>query len=177
MKFIETDIEGAYKIQVEKFGDDRGFFGRGYCEKEFLNQGIKMQIVQANIGFSKKKHTIRGLHYQLEPYAEDKLVRCDKGSLLDVAVDIRKDSSTYGKSIQIELNENELSLVFIPAGCAHGYQTLTDDTEIYYMVSAFYSPDHERGIRWNDPAIDVKWRESHDVIISDKDKNWPDFKI
>jgi dTDP-4-dehydrorhamnose 3,5-epimerase len=177
MKFTETNIEGAYKIQVEKFSDDRGFFGRGYCEKEFLNQGITMQIAQANIGYSKKKNTIRGLHYQLEPYAEDKLVRCVRGSLLDVAVDLRESSPTYGKSIEIELTEDESSLVFIPAGCAHGYQTLTDDTEIFYMVSAFYSPEHERGIRWNDPAIDVKWREIHNVIISDKDKNWPDFKI
>ena len=177
MKFIETNIDGAYRIEVEKFGDERGFFARGFCEKEFDEQGITMPVVQANIGYSKKKYTTRGLHYQLEPHAEAKLVRCTKGALLDVAVDIRPDSPTYGRSVAIGLTEEEPTQVFIPAGCAHGYQTLADDSEIFYMVSAFYAPDHERGIRWNDPSLDIPWKETENVIVSEKDKNWPDFTL
>jgi len=177
MKFFETNIKDAFRIEVDKFGDDRGFFGRAFCSNELKEQGIPMNVAQANIGFSKKKFTIRGLHYQLEPHAEAKLIRCTKGALLDVAVDIRPESPTCGNSIAIELTENEQNQVYIPAGCAHGYQTLVDDTEIFYMVSAFYAPEFERGIRYDDPALDIPWREAGEIILSDKDRNWPDFEF
>jgi len=132
--------------------------------------------MQANIGYSKKKYTLRGLHYQIAPHREAKLVRCTKGSLLDVVVDIRPDSPTYKEWIGVELSESNHTMFYVPEGCAHGYQTLEDDTEVFYMVSAFYAPEHERGIRWDDPAFGIQWREMDDIIISDKDRQWPDFQ-
>lgn len=176
MIFEKTSIKDAYVIKIEKYADERGFFARGYCEKEFQEHGIPFDIVQANIGNSKGKYTIRGLHYQLEPHAEAKLVRCVKGKLFDVIVDVRPDSSTYKKWLGVELTEDNHTMLYVPKGCAHGYQTLTDETEVFYMVSAFYAPEAERGIRWNDPAFNIEWRESENIVISDKDSGWNDYK-
>ncbi len=175
MIFNETAIKDAYLIEIEKWKDQRGFFARSYCKKEFSEHNISFEPVQANIGFSKMSHTLRGLHYQLQPHAEQKLVRCVKGKLYDVIIDIRTDSATYKNWIGVELSEEHYTMLYIPKGCAHGYQTLVPETEICYMVSAFYEPDSERGIRWDDPAFNIEWKESKSLIISDKDRQWPDF--
>lgn len=176
MVFKETEIAGAFIIEIEKYSDNRGFFARGYCEKEFNEQNISFEMVQANIGFSKKKHTIRGLHYQREPHAEAKLVRCTKGALYDVIVDLRPDSSTYMQWTGVELTSNNHKMFYVPKGCAHGYQTMEDETEIFYMVSAFYAPGFEQGLRWNDPLFNIQWKETDDIIISEKDQTWPDYR-
>lgn len=176
MTFRETAISGSYIINIERYADDRGFFARGYCEKEFKNQGISFNIAQANIGYSKNKYTLRGLHYQVEPHREAKLVRCTRGCLFDVIVDLRPESPTYKEWVGVELTEKNHTMFYVPEGCAHGYQTLEDDTEVFYMVSAFYAPDHERGIRWDDPAFNIEWKETETMIISEKDRQWPDYE-
>lgn len=175
MIFRKGKITGSYIIDIEKYSDERGFFARGYCDKEFEAQGISFDMVQANIGFSMHKHTIRGLHYQTAPHAEAKLVRCTKGALFDVIVDLRKDSPTYREWTGIELTPENRTMFYVPEGCAHGYQTLKDETEIFYMVSAFYAPEYEHGLRWNDPVFNIQWKENEDIIISNKDQNWPNF--
>ncbi|MEX0928940.1 MAG: dTDP-4-dehydrorhamnose 3,5-epimerase [Balneolales bacterium] len=177
MKFRETDIPDAWEITIDKKSDDRGFFGRGYCEREFREHGIIFNMVQANIGYSKHKNTLRGLHYQVEPDAEQKLIRCLKGAVFDVIADLRPDSATYGQWTGVELTAGNYAMLLVPEGCAHGYQTLTDDAEIFYMVSACYAPGSERGIPWDDPAFNIQWRDSENLIISEKDKNWPEYTI
>lgn len=176
MIFKETEISGSYIIEPEKFIDDRGFFARGYCEREFKNQGISFNIAQANIGYSKNQYTLRGLHYQAEPHREAKLVRCTSGALFDVIIDLRTESPTYKEWIGVELTEKKHTMFYVPEGCAHGYQTLEDNTEVFYMVSAFYAPDHERGVRWDDPAFNIEWKETKNMIISEKDRQWPDYE-
>ncbi|MEX0686546.1 MAG: dTDP-4-dehydrorhamnose 3,5-epimerase [Balneolales bacterium] len=177
MIFKKTAIEGAYKIILEKRGDERGFFARGYCEHEFKNQGIMFQIIQANIAYNPFRNTLRGLHYQIKPHGEKKLVRCVKGAIYDVIVDLRINSPSYMKWIGVELDAENRTMLYVPKGCAHGYQTLSDDSEIFYMVSAFYAPESERGINWSDPAFNIDWKKGGEMIISDKDKNWPEFTI
>lgn len=177
MTFRETAIPGSYIINIERYADDRGFFARGYCEREFKNQGITFNIVQANIGYSKNKYTLRGLHYQVEPHREAKLVRCTKGGLFDVIVDLRTESPTYKEWVGVELTEKNHTMFYVPEGCAHGYQTLEDNTEVFYMVSSFYAPDYERGIRWDDPTFNIEWVETDDKIISEKDRQWPDYEV
>jgi len=176
MKFIKTDIEGAFVVELEKFGDERGFFARAFCEKEFNKAGISFEPVQANIGFSSEKYTLRGMHYQTGRHAESKLVRCTKGAIYDVILDMRPHSATYKEWFATELSAENRKMLFLPAGCAHGYQTMEENSEIFYMVSAYYAPDAEQGVRWNDPAFNIRWMQTENIIISEKDKNWPDFK-
>ena len=174
MIFKKTNIIGAFIIDINKLGDERGFFARMWCKKEFEESGIKINMLQTNIAFSKYKGTLRGLHYQVKPFEEAKLVRCTKGSIFDVIVDLRPESSTYKKWIGVGLSEHNYKMLYVPEGCAHGYQTLEDNTELIYQVSQFYSPDHERGARYNDPSFGIEWPV--DVrVISDKDKNWQDY--
>lgn len=175
MIFNETSIQGAYVIEIEKIQDDRGFFGRAFCEKEFDDHEQDFTPVQANIGVNKKKYTLRGLHYQISPHGEKKLVRCVRGSIFDVIVDLRPDSPTYKQWFGIELTSKNYKQLYIPEGCAHGYQTLEDNTEIFYLVSEYYHPEAERGIRWNDPAFGIKWKETEDIVISEKDRQWSNF--
>jgi len=175
MIFKETTIKDAYIVELEKIEDKRGFFARSFCMNEFADHNIPFTPVQENTGYSKHKYTLRGLHYQINPYAEQKLIRCIKGSLYDVIVDVRPQSPTYKQWFGLELSANNHTMLYMPKGCAHGYQTLTDDTQISYMVSAYYKPEAERGIRWDDSEIDIDWKESENVIVSEKDCNWPDF--
>ena len=175
MIFKETEIDGAFIIELEKYEDERGFFARGFCEKEFIQNEIYFAPVQANIGYNKKKNTLRGMHIQIGAHAESKLVRCTKGRLYDVILDLRQDSQTYKKWTGVELSSENRKFFFLPEGCAHGYQTLEDDTEIFYMVSAFYAPEHERGIRWDDPLFNIQWKKDSDLIISEKDRSWDDY--
>lgn len=174
MKFIETELKGAYFIKLEKMVDERGFFARAFCKKEYAEFGLINEIVQINDSFSKDKGTLRGMHYQLEPKAEDKIVRCIKGSLYDVIIDIRKDSETFGKWIGVELTAENRKMLFVPKGFAHGFITLEDNTEALYLVTEFYAPEFERGIRWNDPKFNIRW-PIEALHISEKDKSNPDF--
>ncbi len=175
MNFIKTEIEGLYVVELNKLGDERGFFARAWCEKEFAEKNLTSRMVQANTSYSKNKGTLRGLHYQVSPHEEAKLMRCIKGAIFDVAVDLRPDSGTYKKWFGIELTESNRRMLFIPEGFAHGYQTLVEDTEAFYMSSAFYASEAERGLRWNDPAIAIKWPITENLNITDKDRSWVDI--
>jgi dTDP-4-dehydrorhamnose 3,5-epimerase len=174
MIFTETPLKGAYTIDLEKRGDDRGFFARFFCVNEFEKLGLDNKIVQINNSTSKDKGTLRGIHYQLAPKAETKIIRCLKGSFYDVIVDLRKESDTFLKWFGVELNEDNRTMLYVPKGFAHSFITLTDNSEAFYLVTEFYAPQYERGLRWNDPAINIKW-PIQPVIISEKDKNHPDF--
>ena len=176
MIFKETAVKDALIIELEKFTDDRGFFARGWCAKEFEANGIAKPFVQANVAYTKKRGTIRGLHYQVSPYEESKLIRCVKGALYDIIIDLRKESPTYKQWMGVELNEDNYRMLYVPEGFAHSYQTLEDNTEVFYPVSAFYHPAAERGIRWNDPAFSVTWPITENVILSEKDQTWPLWK-
>jgi dTDP-4-dehydrorhamnose 3,5-epimerase len=175
MKFRETNLEGAYIIEIEKLSDDRGFFARSWCRKEFEAQGLSPDLVQANVSYSYKKGTIRGMHYQIAPYQESKLIRCTRGAIYDVIIDLRPDSPTYKQWTGVELTVDNYTMFFVPKDFAHGFQTLTDETEIAYQVSQFYTPGSEKGIRYNDPNFNIQW-PLEVTIISDKDRAWPDFK-
>ncbi len=174
MRFHETTLPGAYVIELEKKGDDRGFFARFYCTKEFASHGLESNFVQVNNSLSAHKGTLRGIHYQLAPMAEAKLVRCIRGALWDVIVDLREDSHTFGNWYSEELTAENRLMMYVPKGFGHAFMTLEDNTEALYMVSEFYSPENERGIRWNDKRFNIQW-PIQPVIISDKDKAHPDF--
>ena len=173
MIFEETRIPGAFILEVERMEDERGFFARAWCRKEFQARGLNPDMGQSNISFNKKKGTLRGLHYQVAPLEEAKLVRCTRGAIFDVAVDLRPDSPTYLDWVGAELTADNRRMLYVPEGCAHGYQTLEDDTEVFYQVSQFYSPEAERGARWDDPAIGIEWRDTGTFLISEKDASWP----
>jgi dTDP-4-dehydrorhamnose 3,5-epimerase len=174
MKFYPAPLDEACTIELEKRGDDRGFFARFFCEKEFGDAGLETQFVQINNSLTAKKGTLRGLHYQLPPAAEVKVVRCLRGALYDVIVDLRAGSPTFGKWFGAELTADNRTMMYVPRGFAHAFVTLTDDTEALYLVSAFYSPENERGVRFNDPAVGIEW-PVEPVEISEKDRNWPDL--
>ncbi len=177
MIFKETKLKGAFIIQPERISDDRGFFARAWCRKEFEAHGLNISPVQSNISFNVKKGTLRGLHYQISPYEETKLVRCTRGAICDIIIDIRPDSSTYMQWISVELSMDNHTMLYVPEGFAHGYQTLTDNAEVFYPVSQFHDQEFERGIRWNDPVFDIKWPVGIDLrLISLKDKNWPEYR-
>jgi dTDP-4-dehydrorhamnose 3,5-epimerase len=174
MIFTETPLPGAYVIDLEKRGDDRGFFARAFCEKEFAAHELVTRFVQVNNSLSAQKGTLRGMHYQLAPRAETKLVRCIRGSLYDLILDLRKDSPTFGKSFGAELSAENRRMMYVPKGFAHGFITLADDTEAFYFVDEFYAPEVERGVRWNDPKFGLEWPIPPSVL-SDKDANQRDF--
>lgn len=175
MIFHATRLSGAFIVEMEQRGDDRGFFARNFCRKEFEAHRLNAEIQQVNIGFNKHRRTLRGLHYQVSPYAETKVVRCTNGALYDVILDLRPASPTYRQWMGVELTAENRLMLYVPEGFAHGYLTLRDNTEVLYFVSEFYAPGAERGIRWNDPAFDIVWPEKDDLVISEKDKNWPDW--
>lgn len=174
MKFIQTPLSGAYVVELEKRGDDRGFFARAFCVEEFTAHGLNPTVLQANISESARKGTLRGLHYQIAPFGEVKFIRCIKGSVYDVLVDLRPESHTFKQWFGIELTAENQKAVYIPEGFAHGHQTLEDDSQIMYLVSQKYSPEHERGLRWDDPSITIQW-PLKPTVMSDKDTHWPDF--
>lgn len=175
MIFTKTKFKGAYVITPEKRTDDRGFFARIWCEDEFKAHGLKTNPVQANVSRSSFKGTLRGMHYQLPPYAETKLVRCTKGAIYDVIIDIRSDSPTYKQWLGVELTEENHKMLYVPEGFAHGFLTLTGNAEATYLVTAFYNAENERGLRYNDPAFGINW-PAPITNISDKDAAHPEFK-
>jgi dTDP-4-dehydrorhamnose 3,5-epimerase len=176
MKFTETPLKGVFVIDLEKRGDDRGFFARLFCEREFAQHGLNPKIVQMNNSLSSTRGTLRGIHYQLAPKGEDKTFRCVRGALFDVVIDLRPESPTFLQHFTMELTAENRTMIHVPKGCANSFMTLRDDTEAFYFVSEFFSPEHERGIRYNDPAFGIRW-PMEPVVISDKDKNHPDFKV
>lgn len=174
MKFEELSLSGVYLISSQVFGDERGFFKETYSKKKFKEAGIDSEFVQDNDSFS-KKDVIRALHYQLPPFAQAKLIKVVRGKVLDVVVDIRKDSPTFGKHEMVHLSGDNHQLLYIPQGFAHGFLTLTDDVYFQYKVSNFYSPEHERGILWNDPDLEINWAIDDPEMV-ERDKNWPQLK-
>jgi dTDP-4-dehydrorhamnose 3,5-epimerase len=174
MIFSEAPIAGAYLIDLEKRGDGRGFFARVFCQNEFQAHGLETNFVQVNNSLSAARGTLRGLHYQLEPAAEVKLVRCISGALWDVILDLRRDSPSFGRWFGAELSAENRRMMYAPRGVAHGFLTLTEDAEAFYLVSAFYAPDRERGVRWDDPRFAIEW-PAKPLVISDKDAGRPDF--
>ncbi|PAU94012.1 dTDP-4-dehydrorhamnose 3,5-epimerase [Aliifodinibius salipaludis] len=175
MIFNETELNDAFVIDLKKLGDERGFFARAFCVNEFKEQGIEFSVAQANVSYNRYKHTLRGMHYQEEPYGEAKLVRCTRGAIWDAIIDVRPDSSTYMQWIGVELTEQNYRMLYIPEGFAHGFITLEDETEVTYQVSEFYTPGAEKGIRWDDQSFNIDW-PADPKIMSEKDKSWSDFK-
>ena len=172
----EVPLAGAFAIQLEKREDYRGFFARAWCTMEAERFGLNTVWVQANIARSNPRGTVRGMHYQISPYEEVKLIRCVRGEIFDVMIDMRAQSSTFKQWWAIRLKDDDYQMVYVPQGFAHGYQALTDQAEVFYQVSQYYTPEAERGVRWNDPAFGVEWPMKESVIVSEKDQNWPLFR-
>lgn len=170
-----TNIDGVYIILPQSRIDARGFFARTFCKRELQKNGIKMNIVQINQSLTRKKGTIRGMHFQKEPFAEEKIVQCLKGAICDVAVDLRRHSPTYGQSVRAELNDENRKMLYIPKGFAHGFQTLSDDCIVQYLMSQYYQSEYAAGARWNDPHLRIDWPVK-DPVLSKKDKSWPLLK-
>jgi dTDP-4-dehydrorhamnose 3,5-epimerase len=174
--FNETNVKGAFLIEPEKFEDHRGFFARSFSQTEFLEHGLRAQFVEAGISFNLRAATVRGMHYQAAPHAQAKLVRCTQGAIYDALIDLRPDSPTYKQWFAHELSAQNRLMLYIPEGCAHGFQTLVDEAEVFYQLSAGYAPASERGVRWNDPVFGITWPVTDGVILNDRDRNYPDFK-
>jgi dTDP-4-dehydrorhamnose 3,5-epimerase len=174
MIFTETALKGAYVIEVEKLEDERGFFARSWCAHEFEEHGLNPQLAQCNISYNHKKGTLRGMHYQRMPYEEVKLVRCTRGAIYDVIIDLRPQSPTYKHWASVELTMDNHKMLYVPEGFAHGFQTLEESSEVFYQMSEFYAPGHANGIRWNDPAFRVRWPIEVQVI-SARDQQYPDY--
>jgi dTDP-4-dehydrorhamnose 3,5-epimerase len=175
MIFTPTRLEPAHIVDFEKREDDRGFFARAWCQQEFEAAGLETRLVQCNVSFNKRAGTLRGMHYQLAPHAEVKVVRCTRGAIYDVIIDLRPTSPTYKQWLGVELSAANGRALYVPEGFAHGYQTLEDDTETLYQVSEFYAPEAERGLRWNDPAFGIDWPNGEPRVISPKDASWADY--
>lgn len=175
MKFIETALRGVFIIEPERVEDQRGFFARTWCQDEFERHGLNSKLVQCSISFNKKKNTLRGMHYQAAPHEEAKLVRCTQGGIFDVIIDLRSDSPTRKQHVIVRLTAVNRLMLYIPAGIAHGFQTLEDDTEVFYQMSEFYYPEAARGVRWDDPAFGIAWPPVVQRIMSERDRNWPDY--
>ncbi|MBI5665328.1 MAG: dTDP-4-dehydrorhamnose 3,5-epimerase [Nitrospirae bacterium] len=175
MIFKETKLKGAYIIEPERFEDERGFFARTCCKREFQDHGLNFHVAQCNISFNKSKGTLRGMHYQAGPHAEAKLVRCTQGSIYDVIIDLRPESKTYKNWFAVELNKDNRNMLYIPEHFAHGFLTLEDHAEVFYQMSEFYNAESTRGVRWDDPAFSIHWPAAVSVI-SGRDRDCPDFE-
>lgn len=176
MLFSATKLPGAYLIELEKLTDERGFFARSWCQREFAEQQLDNQVVQCNLSFTRQRGALRGMHYQLPPYAETKVVRCLRGAVYDVIIDLRPDSPTFLQWLGVELTAENRTMLYVPKGFAHGFMTLTDETELFYQMSADYAPSHARGVRWNDPLFAIAWPLAV-TTISDKDRDAADATL
>lgn len=174
MIFRETTLAGAFVIELEKREDERGFFARTFCREEFSAHGLNPDIAQCNVSFNKRKGTLRGMHYQAAPFAEDKLVRCTAGAIFDVIIDLRKSSGTFRRHFAVELCAASGNMLYVPEGFAHGFQTLFDNTEVFYQMSKPYAAQCARGVRWNDPAFAIEWPPAERTILG-RDRDYPDF--
>jgi dTDP-4-dehydrorhamnose 3,5-epimerase len=174
MIFKETKLKGAFVVEINPMEDERGFFARSFCVNEFEEHGLNPHVVQCNISFNEKKGTLRGMHYQVSPHEETKLVRCTMGAIYDVIIDLRPSSATFKQWIAVELTKENRRMLYVPEGFAHGFQTLEDYTEVFYQISGFYHPECVRGVRWNDSAFNINWPEGK-RIISSTDQDYLDF--
>jgi dTDP-4-dehydrorhamnose 3,5-epimerase len=175
MIFNQTRVHGACTIDLEPHSDDRGFFARVWCHKEFENRGLRSELAQVNVSSNRLRGTLRGMHFQVAPFQEAKVIACLRGALFDVVLDLRPDSPTYLQWASAELTADNRRMLYVPPGCAHGFQTLADDTDLLYLISEFHSPAHARGVRFDDEAFRIEWPLPVS-IISDRDRMWPDFQ-
>lgn len=175
MKFLETKLPGVFEVQIEPTADERGFFARSWCQKEFRDHGLNSELVQCSVSLNPRKGTLRGMHYQGAPFAEAKLVRCTAGAIYDVVLDLREESPTFKQWFAAVLSAENRHSLYTPEGCAHGFLTMSDDSEVLYQMSEFYHPEAGRGVRWNDPAFQIAWPGKVEVI-SERDQAYPDFE-
>jgi dTDP-4-dehydrorhamnose 3,5-epimerase len=175
MRFTELELAGAFAIELERIQDERGFFARTFDRDEFARHGLETEIVQTNTASNNREGTLRGLHYQAPPHAEAKLVRCTRGAVYDVVVDLRLDSPTFTRWVAVELTAENGTMLYVPKGFAHGYQTLADETETSYLMSTAYEASAARGVRWDDPAFGIEWPETPERTLNERDRSWPDF--
>ena len=175
MVFAHTGLTGAFVVDLAPIQDERGFFARSWCRREFEAHGLNPRVVQCNVSFNRSKGTLRGMHYQIAPHEEAKLVRCTQGAIHDVVVDLRPRSGTYLKSFGTVLSSDNRRAMYVPEGFAHGFLTLSDQSEVFYQMSEFYAPEAARGIRWNDPALGIEW-PGPVLVISERDRSYPDFR-
>jgi dTDP-4-dehydrorhamnose 3,5-epimerase len=174
MTFCESKLPGVFEIRIEPKSDDRGFFARSWCREEFEMHGLNPMLVQCNISFNARKGTLRGMHFQAPPLEEAKLVRCTQGAIYDVVIDLRPESPMYKQWIGVTLSAADRNMMYVPEGCAHGFLTLEDDSEVFYQMSEYYSVESARGVRWDDPAFGIAWPDSVEVI-SERDRTYADF--
>ena len=174
MVFEETALAGAYVVRMEPSVDERGCFARSFCRREFAEHGLADTVAQCNVSFNRRRGTLRGMHYAAAPHREAKLVRCSRGAIHDVIVDLRPASPTRTRWVAVELKAGDPAMLFVPEGVAHGFLTLEDDTEVCYQMSAFYVPEASRGVRWNDPRFGIEW-PSNPVVLSERDRSYADF--
>jgi dTDP-4-dehydrorhamnose 3,5-epimerase len=175
MIFAETGLAGVFEVYPEPHSDERGLFARTWCQKEFADRGLSGKLVQCSTSFNARRGTLRGLHYQAAPFAEAKLVRCTAGAIYDIALDLRESSTTFLQWHGAHLNSRNRHALYVPEGCAHGFLTIEDDSEVFYQMTEFYHPESARGVRWDDPAFNIVWPEKI-TVISDRDRALPDFK-
>lgn len=176
MEFLKTKLHGVFEIRIEAKPDERGFFARTWCRQEFEVQGLAENLVQCSLSFNKRKGTLRGMHYQVAPCEETKLIRCTQGAIYDVVLDLRPKSTSFTDWVAVELTAERHNMIYVPQGCAHGFLTLEDRSEVIYQMSQFQDADSARGVRWDDPAFRIKWPAKVEVI-SERDRNYPDFQI
>jgi dTDP-4-dehydrorhamnose 3,5-epimerase len=176
MKFEKTKLEGAWIIDIHKLEDERGFFARTFCQREFLEHGLNARVAQCNVSYNRKKGTFRGMHLQVSPFQEAKLVQCTSGAIYDIIIDLRPESPTYLQHLGVTLRAQEYRMLYIPEGFAHGFLTLEEDTNVFYQMSEFYAPECARGFRWNDPAFGITL-PANIIVISERDTKYPDFSI
>jgi dTDP-4-dehydrorhamnose 3,5-epimerase len=176
MIFHETALEGVFVILPERSVDERGYFARTWCRRVFEERGLNPGLVQCGTSFNKRKGTLRGMHYQMSPHQEAKLIRCTRGSIHDVVIDLRLDSPNHKRYVSVRLSAQDGKMLYVPEGFAHGFQTLEDDSEVFYQISEFYYPEASGGVRWNDPVFGIEWPHTEVRIISERDKNWPDYR-
>lgn len=176
MEFHKTKLPGVFEIRIEAKPDERGFFARTWCRTEFEAQGLATNLVQCSLSFNKRKGTLRGMHYQIAPNQETKLIRCTQGAIYDVVLDLRPQSPAFKDWVGIELTAGKRNMMYVPQGCAHGFLTLEDQSEVTYQMSEFQNPEAARGVRWDDPAFQIKWPAKVEVI-SERDRTYPDFQV
>jgi dTDP-4-dehydrorhamnose 3,5-epimerase len=174
--FTETKLRGAFIIEPEPVEDERGFFARAWCRREFAARGLNSTVAQCGLSFNKKRGTLRGMHYQVAPYEEVKIVRCTRGAIYDVIIDLRPESPTFKQYIAVVLSAENRKALYVPERVAHGLQTLEDETEVFYQISEFYAPESARGVRWNDPTFAIEWPPAERTII-ERDATYPDFSL
>jgi dTDP-4-dehydrorhamnose 3,5-epimerase len=172
--FKPTELPGAFVIELERHEDARGYFARTFCEAEFAAHGLETRVAQCSVSFNRRKGTLRGMHYQVSPLEEVKLVRCCRGAIFDVIIDLRRDSPAFKGHFAVQLDERSGKMLYVPAGMAHGFQTLEDGTEVFYQMSQDYSAEHSRGVRWDDPVFGISWPEAERTIL-ERDQSYPDF--